>query len=275
MAGLVLLLWRGGVPAREREIGTIAATLLGTIALHVAWKHVFAIDGEALFVGHGMAERTLWQMLLTAAAWLAWRTGMQRVAEGLGIAALLHFGWFTVLLHNPLWSLQAAGPWLVPAYATALLSIGWSVRVAPEASAERARDWARMALILLLVGSLLRQVFHGTMLAQGSTFAMEDICRSLLAILLAIGFLQWGIRRGLRDWRIASLLLMLGAVGKVFLFDAAGLDGLLRIASFAALGFSLIGMGWLYSRYLPDAPAEASLTDESHSIDSVATDIGG
>jgi len=36
MAGLALLLWRGGLPARERESGLIIATLLGTIALHVA-----------------------------------------------------------------------------------------------------------------------------------------------------------------------------------------------------------------------------------------------
>jgi len=43
---------------------------------------------------------------------------------------------------------------------------------------------------------------------------------------------------------------MLAAVAKVFLFDASGLTGLLRIASFLALGFSLIGIGWLYSRYL-------------------------
>jgi uncharacterized membrane protein len=67
------------------------------------------------------------------------------------------------------------------------------------------------------------------------------------------------------------LVLMLGAVGKVFLFDAAGLDGLLRIASFAALGFSLIGVGWLYSRYLPDA----ALTDESRSADTVPADTRG
>jgi uncharacterized membrane protein len=83
----------------------------------------------------------------------------------------------------------------------------------------------------------------------------EDILISLIAIVIAIGFLQWDIRRGARDWRMVSLVLMLAAVGKVFLFDAAGLDGLLRIASFAALGFSLIGVGWLYSRYLPDAAA--------------------
>lgn len=275
MAALVLLLWRGALPAREREIGAIVATLLGTIVLHVAWKHGFAIDSDARFVRFGLAERTLWEMLLAGAAWLAWRAGARRVAEGLGAAALLHFGWFTVLVHNPLWALQAVGPWLVPAYATALLLLDWSARAVPGAMADRARDWARMALIVLLAGSLLRQAFHGSLLAVGPTIQSEDICRSLLAILLAIGFLQWGIRRGLRDWRIASLLLMLGAVGKVFLFDAAGLDGLLRIASFAALGFSLIGMGWLYSRYLPDAPPETPLTDESHSLDTLSADIRG
>jgi uncharacterized membrane protein len=48
--------------------------------------------------------------------------------------------------------------------------------------------------------------------------------------------------------RIASLVLMLGAVAKVFLLDASGLEGLMRIASFVALGLSLIGVGWLYSR---------------------------
>ena len=43
---------------------------------------------------------------------------------------------------------------------------------------------------------------------------------------------------------------MIAAVAKVFLVDASGLDGLLRIASFVALGLSLIGIGWLYSRFL-------------------------
>jgi len=43
---------------------------------------------------------------------------------------------------------------------------------------------------------------------------------------------------------------MLAAVGKVFLFDASGLEGVTRIASFVALGLSLIGIGWLYSRHL-------------------------
>jgi uncharacterized membrane protein len=87
-------------------------------------------------------------------------------------------------------------------------------------------------------------------LADGAG-AGEQIARSLLALMLAGGFLWVGIRRNAREWRLASLVLMLVAVAKVFLHDAAGLDGLARIASFAALGFSLIGVGWLYSRYLP------------------------
>lgn len=269
--GLILLLRRGGLPDRVRRIAGIVAVLLVLIVLHTGWKHLFAIDSQGAFIAYGMAERTLWEMLLVAAALLAWRAGARRLAAGLGLAGLVHFAWFTMLAHNPLWALQDAGAWLVPAYAMAFFAIWRSARILPGMVAERVRDGARMALILLLAASLLRQAFHGSLLSVGPTLPMEDIGRSLLAILLAIGFLQWGIRRPSRDWRIASLVLMLGAVGKVFLFDAAGLDGLLRIASFAALGFSLIGMGWLYSRYLPDA----SLTDESLPIDTVPTDTRG
>jgi uncharacterized membrane protein len=79
-----------------------------------------------------------------------------------------------------------------------------------------------------------------------------------LAIALAVGFLLWGIRSKQRNWRIASLVLMLAAVAKVFLRDASGLEGLLRIGSFVALGFSLIGIGWLYSRQLGAEKPEAA-----------------
>jgi uncharacterized membrane protein len=107
-----------------------------------------------------------------------------------------------------------------------------------------------MILIVLFAFSELRQIFHGTLLTAAGLLIAEDILRSILAIGLAIGFLLWGIRRQQRDWRIASLVLMLAAVGKVFLFDASGLEGVTRIASFVALGLSLIGIGWLYARHL-------------------------
>ncbi|WP_440977785.1 DUF2339 domain-containing protein [Sphingomonas pseudosanguinis] len=109
-----------------------------------------------------------------------------------------------------------------------------------------------MLLIVVAAFTLLRQVSHTPMPLWAGTGAGEQIARSILALVLAGAFLCIGIVRRARDWRLASLALMLVAVVKVFLFDAAGLDGLARIASFAALGFSLIGVGWLYSRYLPD-----------------------
>ncbi|MGN6375779.1 MAG: DUF2339 domain-containing protein, partial [Sphingomonas sp.] len=266
---LVAIAWRGALPERLREVGTMAAIALTTITVHALWKHVFAIADVPHFVALGMAERTVWEALLFGAVLLAWRAGARRIATGLGVATLLHFIWFTALLHDPLWSEQFAGPWLVPAFAIAFALVWLSDRVLPGPGADRARDGIRMALILLLAAALLRQAFHGSMLSVPGVSQAEDIGRSLTAIALAIGFLQWGIRRAARDWRLVSLALLLAAVGKVFLFDAAGLDGLLRIASFAALGFSLIGVGWLYSRYLPDAAKGDTLTDPSQSADTV------
>lgn len=250
---LILLLWRKALPKQMRDIGVIETAVMATIAVHIAWKQLFAIADIDAFARSGMAERTLWEMLLLGAALLAWRLDAKRIATGLGIAGLLHFTWFTLALHNPLWQLQAVGPWLLPAYGTAFALAWLSKYPAPGEPADRIRGGAQMALILAFALSALSQVFHGTYLMSGNVTQAEDIGRSLLAIALAIGFLQWGIRTSARDWRIASLVLMLAAVAKVFLRDAAGLDGLLRIASFAALGFSLIGVGWLYSRYLPDS----------------------
>jgi uncharacterized membrane protein len=273
---LVALLLRDSLPERLREIGSIAAIVLSLIAAHSLWKHVFAIADATRFAAVGMAERTLWEGLLAAITVGAWRLGARRIAIGLGVAALLHFAWFTGAMHNPLWTDQWVGPWLVPAYGAAFALLWLSSRAFPEPSADRARDGMRMALILMLAASLLRQAFHGSILSEPGVSQAEDIGRSLAAIVIAIGFLQWGIRRASRDWRIVSLVLMLAAVGKVFLLDAAGLDGLLRIASFAALGFSLIGVGWLYSRYLPDAAlADAALTEESYSADTVPADTRG
>lgn len=116
-----------------------------------------------------------------------------------------------------------------------------------------------MLLLAFLALSVLRQLFHGSLIAGPEVTAGEDIFRSVVAVLLAIGYLLWGIAKGSRDWRIGSLLLMIAAVAKVFLLDAAGLDGLLRIASFVALGLSLIGIGWLYSRFLGPAVNDAAM----------------
>jgi uncharacterized membrane protein len=251
-AAAALVAWRLPLDPRVRR-GVIAlAAVLATIAAHVAWKHVFAIGDQQDFVAHALAERTCWELLLAAGAAAAWRLGQRGVATGLGVASCAHFVWFTLLLHNPLLVEQAGPVWLIPAYGCGFALLWWSDRAAPAGwPVARPRGLAMIMLILLFAWTALRWIAHGPDLASPGVTAAEDIARSVLALAFATAFLIGGIRARAQDWRIASLVLMLAAVAKVFVHDAAGLDGLARIGSFALLGFSLIGVGWLYAKYLP------------------------
>ena len=249
---IAVVVRRAELSRAMREVGIVSWVILITVSAHIFFKQLHSVDSLPRFVELGLAERTLWEALLSGAALLAWRVGARWTAMGLAAASLAHFAWYTLVLHNPLWAAQSAGLWLIPAYGIALAILHFAGHAGLPPALDRARDWGKILLIPLLAISLLRQIFAGPMLSAGSVGSVEDILRSVLGALIAIGYLQWGIRRGARDWRIASLVLMLATVAKVFLLDAGGLDGLLRVASFAALGFSLIGLGWLYSRYLPD-----------------------
>lgn len=251
------------VPAEASKPLAIAAGSLALVVLHSGYKHLFAVGDAAAFAARGLAERTVWEGLLLALAAAAWRlrgraAWARPLALGLGGAAFAHWLAHTLLLHNPLWSAQAVGAlpvlnMLLPAYAVGLGALIWAKRNVPAIQAAGARpllDTGVMALIALLAFSELRQLFSGTFLLATPVGQSESLLRSLTGIALAAGFLWWGARRRERSWRIGSLAAALLTVGKVFLVDAAGLDGFGRIASFAALGFSLIGIGWFYSRQL-------------------------
>lgn len=236
------------------------AVPLALIVMHVLFKQVLALDSLPDFASRGLAERTLWGVLLLAVGWGAWFGLKQRqLATAFAAAASAHFFWFTSLLHNPLWEHQAVG--LVPlanlalaAYAVGIGSLLSIRRWLPEM--RRGVDIAVMVLATLGALTLLRQVFAGSFLDTLPLSQSEDLLRSLVGILLAIVFLLIGSARGERLWRVGSLVLMTGTVLKVFIFDTAGLEGLLRIASFVALGASLIGIGWFYSRELKAVPPE-------------------
>ncbi|ROT93992.1 DUF2339 domain-containing protein [Altererythrobacter sp. FM1] len=240
-----------------RRAAMMALGVAGTVALHTAYRHAFAAVAGADFVATGMMQRTVWEAILLGAAWLATRQSWHRTALSLALAGLAHFGWFTLMLHNPLWAEQAVGTLpvidaLLPAYAVGLLTILFVRRHLPQSPAflRWIADAAAMAVIALYALSELRHLFAGSLPVAGTMGQSEDLLRSLLGIVLAVGFLWWGARSQQRSWRIGSLVLMVLAVAKVFLVDTAGLGGLARIASFMALGFSLIGIGWFYSRQL-------------------------
>ena len=251
------------LPQRARAAGLTLAGLLAGVALHIFYKQVFAIGSEEMFVARGLAERTLWEAILVVAAGIGFAAGWRQTGIVLATAAAGHFAVYTLLLHNPLWAAQQVGSWpllnlLLPAYGLAFLLTVQASRLTVPDESRPVISAGQMLLILLFAYSTVRQLFHGSLLTDPGLSQAEDIGRSVLAIALGIGFLLWGIARQDRAWRLASLGLMLAAVAKVFLFDASGLAGVTRIASFVALGFSLIGIGWLYARYLPSAKAKAA-----------------
>ncbi|SKB48843.1 DUF2339 domain-containing protein [Sphingopyxis flava] len=257
----VPLWWvRGALPRWSLLAALCACIIVGGVAVHSLYRLGFAALAGGDFVATGIAQRLLWEALLIGGGWLARERGMLALARPLVIAGTLHAFVYGLLLHNPLWAGQAVGGWpLINLLALLFFMAGAGAvlapRLFPSASASLERG-VQIVLMLLVAGfawATLRQIFHGSLLVEPGVAPAENILRSLLILALAIGFLLWGIRTARHDWRIASLLLMLGAVGKVFLFDVSGLEGLLRIGSFVALGFSLIGIGWLYSRQLAGA----------------------
>jgi uncharacterized membrane protein len=71
----------------------------------------------------------------------------------------------------------------------------------------------------------------------------------------ALIVLGLGIAFGQSLLRYASLAVLVITAAKVFLFDMAGLTGLYRVASFLGLGLSLVGIGYLYQRFVFHDPA--------------------
>lgn len=262
--GGALWLQRTRVAPWTLRAGLIAAATICAVATHILYRLGFAALLGADFTATGLAQRTVWEALLLAAGWGLMQRERLTTARPVLLAGALHALVYTVGIHNPLWAAQNVGSWpllnlLAPAFAVVPLGLALFTRAWPERPAvfDRICQFAQMAAVSLLAWATLRQAFHGGLLIDPGVLPAENILRSLLLLGLAIGFLLWGIRRAERDWRIVSLVLMLGAVGKVFLFDASGLEGLLRIGSFVALGFSLIGIGWLYSRQLAKRPAQS------------------
>ena len=240
-----------------------AALPIGFVVLHVLFKQLLALETMTEFQQSGLAERTLLHALLLALAWFAAKgfgrlPGNARLASGISVLSLAHFSLFTLFWHNPLFAVQAVGP--VPVANLALAAYGVAIAVLLslrqwQPAGRAAIDGLIMFVAALGAITLLRQLFAGSILPDDPMTQAEDLLRSFVGIVLAVVFLLIGSRRGERSWRVGSLVLITGTAIKVFVFDTAGLEGLVRIASFVALGASLIGIGWFYSRQLRSKPS--------------------
>ena len=246
-------------PSLPRNLPVYLAAGIVLVAVHILYKQLFGIETRTAFISSALAERTLWQALLLAVSVVLTRP-LPRIGAQPVLAALMaglslaHFVWFTGIVQNPLLTQQAVGPVPIANLALGAGAVGltgvWMLRVKAAPRVRQALDATAMIIIAATAMALLRQLFAGSILVAEPMGQTEDLLRSLLGIVLAIAFLLLGRMRGEQSWRIGSLLVMVLAVAKVFLVDAAALEGLLRIVSFMALGFSLLGIGWLYARQL-------------------------
>lgn len=258
---LAFALWRA-LPLHEtelRRVAGIAAGALAGLALYILFKQVFALRTQADFVARGFAERTLLTQGLFFAGWMLLKRPrlpwLAAPALALTAVAAARFVWFDVLMFNPVWVTQNVGAWpllnlILPNY---LGTAFWLFEARRRAGDSRTARIILVAMLVALVagaGLLVRQLFQGAILTGAEMPRPEFYGYSLAGLLLAVGLLLFGWRRRDIPLRVAGLALLTATVVKVFLIDAAALEGLLRIASFLGLGVALIGMGKLYGTVL-------------------------
>jgi uncharacterized membrane protein len=161
--------------------------------------------------------------------------------------------------HNPLFTGEqieggAIFNALLLAYA---LPAGLAAFLARSARAVRPPGYvaAATATAFLLVFSYMtlevRRLFQGASIgATRWTSPAELYTYSAVWLVIGIALLFAGLLRGSRQLRLASAAFIIIAVVKIFLWDLAGLEGLLRALSFIGLGFVLLGIGLVYQKWV-------------------------
>jgi uncharacterized membrane protein len=107
-----------------------------------------------------------------------------------------------------------------------------------------------LALTLVYLTLETKRVFQGNTMVAWSTSIEESYAYSAIWLAFALALFVAGLRLSLQHIRYAGLGVMVLVVLKVFLWDMSSLEGLYRIASFIGLGLCLVGIGWLYQRFI-------------------------
>ncbi len=209
---------------------------------------------------YGLAEQSLHSL-----AWLSIATGLSRVRHRVTLswAALGLIGLATAQII--VLQLGASNPWLINepvgerAFINLLLlaygipAVLYAVLFALHRNEPRMRQLCgAMALVLAFVWMTMevRHGFVGSRLGRGAVGNAELYTYSAVWLAYAAALLGAGLRWRSESLRHAGLGMLLLEILKVFLVDMAGLSGLWRALSFLGLGAALIGVGYLYRRFV-------------------------
>ncbi len=254
--------WRGAKFVQYFEY--VAIAFAGFMAYYLI-RHAFN-PADAAFASPG----TYWERgVLTNALFilgLGLYAGGQRLRRqtflvgGVGLAGLaaVRLMFFDVLTSSPLVAAHDVGrlPIINALLLAYSLPVVWLTLLSRALSQRKRTDltpYASGAALLFAffwVSLNVRQSFQGVVLNAPTASNGEVYSYSVAWLVLGVGLLVAGAARKDRVLRIASLAVMVLTVGKVFLYDASELEGLLRVVSFLGLGLSLLGLSWFYTRYV-------------------------
>jgi uncharacterized membrane protein len=106
-----------------------------------------------------------------------------------------------------------------------------------------------MVSVITFATLMVKRLYQGPIMSLEFSGDAESYTVSLVWLAMGVlGFVS-GLTLDRRTLRLAGLVMLALTVLKTFVYDFAELTGLWRIASFMGLGFCLVGIGWLYSRF--------------------------
>ncbi|MGE0006606.1 MAG: DUF2339 domain-containing protein [Parvibaculaceae bacterium] len=292
--GTQWILYGYGIPALaflaagwlfKQRLSDLAVTVMESGAFIFALLLV-ALEIRIATEGRIAAEElTLFELALHTLVWLGagwWRLrgfaarGRRRIDKwwsivliGLGLAGVI-FGQLLVL--NPLFNYDSIGGYpvfnaLLVAYLAPAVLIGLIAHDLPPIPRTPSAPVVLFALALLLVLTWItletKRFFQGPILDLWAASDAEYYAYSVVWLVSSLVLLAVGLWRKAPWLRHGALAILILTVCKVFLSDMAALGGLYRVASFLGLGLFLVGIGYVYQRYvftgkrMDDNPAQA------------------
>ncbi len=110
--------------------------------------------------------------------------------------------------------------------------------------------------LFVFVSMEIRHLWQGALALSLSTGEGELYTYSLVWLIMAIAAILLAAKTNGQGLYQAGMGLLLLVIAKIFLLDMAGLEGLLRVASFMGLGLSLLGLAYLYQKLSKHADPE-------------------
>lgn len=149
---------------------------------------------------------------------------------------------YDVVSVTPLWNLAT------PAFAGPVL-LGALFALCHSGRARRLALAFTGVATLLFISLQIRHFWSGTIRLNVPAVSDGELYTySAVWLAMAVAAVLGGAWKLGRDVYRAGMLLLTLVVAKLFLVDMAGLDGLLRVASFMGLGISLLTLSFLYQR---------------------------